>query len=41
MQYNSLVINSEGKEFAFGDIARYIIINNSTKGDGASIVKEE
>ncbi|MBR5943166.1 MAG: family 16 glycosylhydrolase, partial [Clostridia bacterium] len=40
MQYNSLVINSEGKKFAFGDIARYIIINNSTKGDGASIVKE-
>ena len=40
MQYNSLVINSEGKEFAFGDIARYIIINNSTKGDGASIVRE-
>ena len=40
MQYNSLVLNSEGKKFAFGDIARYIIINNSTKGDGASIVNE-
>ncbi|MBO4584399.1 MAG: leucine-rich repeat protein [Clostridia bacterium] len=40
MQYNSLVLNSEGKRFAFGDMARYIIINNSTKGDDASIVKE-
>jgi len=41
VQYNSLVINTEGKEFAFGDIARYIIINNTTKGDGYCIVEDD
>ena len=38
MQYMSLVLNSDGKRFAFGDMARYIIINNSTKGDGNNTI---
>ena len=38
MQYMSLILNTDGKKFAFGDMARYIIINNSTKGDGYNTV---
>ena len=30
-QYNSLLYNSDGKKFAFGDIARYIIFNNTPR----------
>ena len=40
MQYNSLVFNSEGKKFAFGDMARYLIINNSTKGNSGNLVED-
>jgi len=32
IQYMSLNIDTTGKEFAFGDMARYIIINNSLQG---------
>ena len=31
MQYNSLLYNSDGKKFAFGDTARYIIFNNTPR----------
>ncbi len=31
MQYNSLLYNSEGKKFAFGDTARYIVFNNTPR----------
>ena len=44
MQYNSLVFNTEGKRFAFGDIARYIIFNNTprakTENNYGNIVDE-
>lgn len=32
MQYSSLLINDQAKKFAFGDMPRYIIINNSLRG---------
>ena len=31
MQYMSLLYNSEGKKFAFGDTARYIVFNNTPR----------
>ena len=33
IQYMSLLYNTDGKKFAFGDTARYIIFNNTPRGE--------